>query len=250
MSKLLACFVALGVVLGGAAARAESLFVYAGAGLRPALQKLADQFQQDTGVEVLIEYGGMGQLLPRLEASKRGDVMVSGARFYTDDLEKKGLIRDVRSLVYHTAVVGVAKAKAGEITRFEDLARPGVRLALGDPQAMALGRSAEEILKASGLEEALRANVVTRATTVQQLGLYVTKGDVDAAILSRPVVVQSNGDIVPVEIPLAWYTPEEVTIGVLTTTENPTRAQAFVDFVTSVPGLAAFTAAGFAPVGQ
>ncbi|GEO80173.1 molybdate ABC transporter substrate-binding protein [Pararhodospirillum oryzae] len=242
-----ACLVAA-VLLAAPLARAETLFVYSGAGLRPGVQPLADRFQKETGVEVLIEYGGMGQLITRLDATGRGDLFLAGTKPYSDALEKKGLLHDIRPLVYHTAVVGVAKAKADTITRFEDLAKPGVRVALGDPAAMALGRSAEQILDASGLGDAIRANVIARATTVQQLGLYVAKGDADAAIVSRPVTLQNADTMVALPIPLEWYDPEEVTIGILSTAAAPDRARQFLDLVSSAEGIAAFTKVGFEPL--
>ena len=45
------------------------------------------------------------------------------------------------------------KKMADTIKTFSDLAKPGVRVGLGDPKAMALGRTAEDILKNSGLKD-------------------------------------------------------------------------------------------------
>ncbi len=240
----------LGVMLASllTVAQADSLFVYSGAGLRPAVQTLIDQFERETGVKIFVEYGGMGQMTTRFNTTQRGDVYISGARFYTDQLAEKGQITDVRALVYHTAVIGVSRAKAATITHFKDLAVPGHRLALGDPQAMALGRTAEAILDASGLGEAIRANVVARGATVQQVALYIMNGDVDAGIISRMSAVQHADQIAMVEIPVAYYQPEEITIGVLSTTQAPERARQFVAFVASAEGIAAFTKVGFVPI--
>jgi len=44
-------------LVGEAAAEDRRLFVYAGAGLRPALEKVAALFEQRTGVKVLLDYG-------------------------------------------------------------------------------------------------------------------------------------------------------------------------------------------------
>lgn len=240
----------LGIVLtsGLTAAHADDLFIYSGAGLRQAVQPLIEQFEQETGVKVLVEYGGMGQMTTRFDTTHRGDVYISGARFYTDQLAQKGQISDVHSLVYHTAVIGVNRAHAASVTRFEDLAASGRRLALGDPKAMALGRTAEAILDASGLGAAIRANVVARGATDQQVTLYVVNGDVDAGIISRTAAVQHADRVAMVEIPTAYYQPEEVTIGVLSTTQAPERARQFVALVSSPEGIAAFTKIGFLPL--
>ncbi|MCF8481663.1 MAG: molybdate ABC transporter substrate-binding protein [Rhodospirillum sp.] len=227
---------------------AGDLYVYSGAGLRPAVQPLVTLFQKETGQVVLVEYGGMGQMLTRHDATGRGDVFVSGTAFYTDKLAGRGEITDVVPLALHTAVIGLRKENADKITTFADLAKPGLRLALGDPKAMALGRTAEAILDASGLGEAIRANVVARGTTQQQVALYVLNGDVDAGILGRSSVFQAADKLVMVDIPTEYYTPEEVTAGVLKTTTDAGTAKAFVDLLASPRGLAAFADAGFLAV--
>ena len=56
---------------------------------------------------------------------------------------------------------------------FADLGKPGIRVGLGDPKAMALGRTAEDILDHSGLKQAIQKNTVVRAATVKQLMLLL-----------------------------------------------------------------------------
>ena len=79
-------------------------------------------------------------------------------------------------MVLHTPVVAVNRSSADKVKEFSDLAKPGLRVGLGDPKAMALGRTAEDILKNSKLKDAILKNVVVRAATVKQLTLYVVKG--------------------------------------------------------------------------
>jgi molybdate transport system substrate-binding protein len=133
------------------------------------------------------------------------------------------------------------------VTSFDDRAKPGLRLALGDPKAMALGRTAEEILDASGKGEAIRANVVARGTTQQQIALYVVNGDVDAGIMGRSSVFGQLDKLTMVEIPATFYTPEEVTAGVLKTTTDAEAATALVALLASSEGQEAFAKAGFLP---
>lgn len=238
--------VALAGAVTAAGARSEEVMVYAGAGLRPAIDKLAAQFEAKTGSTVAIDYGGSGQLLTHFAARKAGDVFIPGSMVY---FEKLGAdVGPVKTVVAHVPVVGVAAAKAGEIKSFEDLARPGVKVGLGDPKAMALGRTAEAILKASPIGEKILANTVVRAATVKQLALYVEQGDVDAAIVGRSDAVRSNGKIVMVPIPADLYKAEIVGVGVLSTSTHPELAQAFADLVASKEGVAVFETMGFLPV--
>ena len=170
---------------GPGRAEEAALHAFVGAGLRPPVEQLLTAFRQETGIAVEAEYAGSGQLLARLRETGRGDLFLPGSTQFTDPLAAEGAILFARPLVLHGPILAVAKAKAAEIGSVADLARPGVRLALGDPQAMALGRTAEQILDRSGVGAAIRANVVVRAATVKQLALYVIDGAVDAAIIVK-----------------------------------------------------------------
>lgn len=49
------------------AVMATQLHMYAGAGLRPPIEKLISRFEKETGNTVTVEYGGSGQILTRFE---------------------------------------------------------------------------------------------------------------------------------------------------------------------------------------
>ena len=170
--------------------RAEDLSLLAGAGLRQPTDQLISSFQRQTGHRIFVDYGGSGTLLARIIASGQGDLYMPGAFYYIRILEEKGKLHSFRKIVAHTPVIGVNRNKTGLIRSFEDLASPGVRLALGDPKAMAFGRLAMDILECSKIKEAVLKNVVVYGATVKQLALYVAQGDVDASIIGRADAVQ------------------------------------------------------------
>lgn len=224
-----------------------SLFLWCGAGLRQPVDEILADFQKQTGQQVNVEFGGSGKLLARYEATGQGDVFLPGSHFYVEKLAAKGNVTVSFPVVLHTPVVAVNKAKADQVKTFADLAKPGLRVGLGDPKAMALGRTAEDILKNSGLEQEILKNVVVRAATVKQLALYVIKGDVDAAIIARADVFQ-NKDLSMIEIDSSWYTPEIVKAAVLKTSPHPDEARNLAEFLSSPAAIETFGKYGFLPV--
>ncbi|WP_221792944.1 molybdate ABC transporter substrate-binding protein [Oceanobacter mangrovi] len=230
-------------LIASSASLAAELKIYAGAGLRPAIEKLASQYQQQTGDTLLVEYGGSGQILARYQASGQGDVFIPGSMMYFSKLGTE--VDHILPLVSHTPVLGVYKDKANDIRRFEDLTKPGIRVGLGDPQAMALGRTAETILDASGVGAAVRANTIMRAATVKQLAMYLKQGDVDAAIIGRTDAVLNADTIRMIELPASWYQPEVVAAGVLAASKDQAAATRFVDWLSRPDSLAVFTSLGF-----
>jgi len=230
-----------------ARAGAEELHLYCGAGLRQPVDELLKDFQRETGWTVNVEFGGWGQLMVRYQATGAGDVFLSGSAFYVDKLAEAGQVVSPRPVVRHTPVVAVNMAHADRIKTFADLAKPGVRVGLGDPKAMALGRTAEQILDKSGMKDAILKNVVTRAATVKQLTLYVVQGDVDAGIIARADAFQNKAAMKVLEIDPGWYKPELVTIAALKTSPDPKAAMRLVEYLSSARAVEVFGRFGFLP---
>ncbi|SMH29831.1 molybdate ABC transporter substrate-binding protein [Azospirillum agricola] len=240
-----ALLLALGLFTLAVPAMAAELHAYVGAGLRPPIDALIAAFEKDSGIAVRAEYGGSGQLLARFDETGTGDLFIPGTTFYTDKLKERGAVADLKVLVVHGPVLAVTPGKAGVIQSFADLAKPGLRLGLGDPRAMALGRTAEEILDKSGQGEAIRKNVTVRAATVKQLALYLLDSNVDAAIIGASEIAQNPGALAVRSIPSDWYQAEYAPVAVLTTSRAPDAARRFADYLASAAGLAVFERFGF-----
>ena len=229
-------------------APAAELYLLAGAGLRQPVDELTKDFAKETGIAVKIEYSGAGKLLARLKATGQGDVYLPGSHFYVDKLKAEGEVLSSHPVVLHTPVVAVWKKTTKNIQKFADLAAPGVRLGLGDPQAIALGRTVEEILRNSGMAEKIIPNVAVRAATVKQLALYVTRGDVDAGIIGRADAVQFRDSLRMIEIDKSLYTPEVITAAVLKTSRDPEEARKLAVFLSTASAVKIFEKYGFLPL--
>jgi molybdate transport system substrate-binding protein len=231
-----------------ATAFSAELLLFAGAGLRQPTDRLIKTFQEETGHSVNVTYAGSGQLLSSILASGQGDLFMPGAFFYIQKLKEMGQIDFSKNLMAHTAVVGVNIRKGNRIRSFDDLARPALRLALGDPKAMAFGRMAQAILSAYPLKEAILKNVVVYGATVKQLALYVARGDVDAAIIGRADAFQFRDKIRIVPIPPAYFQPETIAIAVLKHSKNLEAASRFCNYMASKRGITVFEDFGFLPL--
>jgi molybdate transport system substrate-binding protein len=224
------------------------LLLFAGAGLRQPTDQLIEIFQRETKHTVRVSYAGGGQLMASILASGQGDLFMPGSLFHMEKLEKMGRIDSLKKIVAHTAIVGVNIHKTDLIRSFDDLARPGVRLALGDPEAMALGRTALTILSHSPLKDAILKNVVVYGATVKQLALYVSQGEVDASIIGRADAFQFQDSIQMIPIPPDYFQPETIAIAVLKNSRHLDAASQFRDFIASKQGIAVFKHFGFLPL--
>lgn len=235
-------------ILSFASASAAEMRFFAGAGLRQPLDRLVEDFQQKTGHRVVVDYDGSGRLLARITSSGMGDLFMPGSFFYIEKLQVQGKVRSWRPVVAHTPVLAVNKSQAEHITRFEDLAKPGVRLALGDPKAMALGKTAMTMLERSGLKDKILANVLVYGATVKQLVLYVAEGNVDASIVGRTDAFQFRDRVNMIPIPDEYFESETVAVAVLTTAKDLEAAAALQEFLSSPQAIQVFESFGFLPL--
>ena len=227
-------------LLAAQSAMAGQLHVFCGAGLRQPMDQLVKTFETQTGHRVFIDYGGSGQLLTRIKASGQGDLFIPGALFYIHKLQKDGKIRTYRPIAPHTPVIGVNVKQAGRIKVFADIARPGIRLAMGDPKAMAFGRTAMTICERSGLKDAILKNVTVYGATVKQLAMYVSQGSVDAAIIGRADAFQNQKTITIVPIPQDYFQAEVIAAAVLQSAADPDLAGKMADYLSSDAAVAVF----------
>ena len=232
----------------GTARADDSLLLYSGAGLRQPVEEVVRLFQSETGIKVRIDFAGSGQLMARYLASGKGDVFLPGSHYYVNKLKDKGEVTWSRQVVLHVPVVGFPLSGKVKISSFTDLTKPGLKVGLGDPKAMALGRTAEDILTASGLREGVLKNTVVRAATVKQLVLYLLKGNVDAAIVARADVVQKKDKLGMIEIDPSWYKPEIVTAAILKASKQKEKAKKLAVFISSPEAVKVFNRYGFLPV--
>ncbi len=228
-------------------AQAAELYLYAGAGLKDPVEKIVKQFEKETGNNVTIEYGGLGQLLARYNTVKTGDLYLPGSSDYVEKLEKTGDVKESAPLVLHIPVMAIRKEKSAGIDSFKALAESNLRLGIGDSKAMALGKGAEKILELSGYQAQLNDKIVVKAATVKQLMLYLLNGDVDAAVVGRSGAwkVRDKVDL----LPNPAGTPEEkVTIALLASTKHPKEAKQLLDLFNSEQGVKYFVDEGFLPI--
>lgn len=230
-----------------AAEKPQSLMVYCGVGMRKPMDEIGSLFKEKYGISIDYNYAGSGHLLNQIELAQMGDVYLPGAMYYLDIAREKSFIDYEKLVAYHVPVIAVPKGNPANITCLDDLGKPGVRLAMGDPKACAIGKVGNNILEKNGIKDAVEENTIARGTTVNALIVYVSTGVVDAAIIWKESVLFTPDETDVVEIPDNENIIKTIPIGVLTFSENKEYARNFVDFVTSDEGKAIYEKYGFVP---
>lgn len=238
----------LAVPFGGALSESSTvdLLVYSGAGLKKAMEAIKTAYEADHDVTIEYSYAGSTQLISQIELSGKGDVFIVGSETAYHKLNEKGYASDAYALVaHHTPCIIVQAGNPKGITGLEDLTKEGITVILGDPEANAIGETAQKIIAKTGLT-AINDHVVSQAATVNEITTQIASGQADAGIVTVDSV-HNNTDVEMVTIPDDQNIDQLIPVCTLTISEHPDAAQEFVDFIASDAGKAIFADNGFAP---
>jgi molybdate transport system substrate-binding protein len=228
---------------GTPASPQASILVYAGAGLKAPMEEIAKEFTREYGIGVQYTYAGSGVLITQMNLTKKGDVFITGSTVEYSSAMDKGLVGPYQLVAYHVPVIAVQKGNPKNITSVQDFSRPGLKIALGDINATAIGKAGAKMFKKLNITDAVEKNVVTRTPTINELTVLVNTGQIDATLLTLDQVNNETMEAIP--IPNDVNEVLIIPIGVTTFSENQDNARKFADFVASDEGKAIFAKHGF-----
>lgn len=208
----------------------EPLIVYAGNGLEIAVDEAKTLFEQQEHVKISVIYAGSDTLLATLQKSHKGDVFLPGSASY---IKQAGdLIKADYHVALHVPAFAVSTDSPLNLHSYTDLLRPGIRIAVGNPNMCAIGRISENILSSTTATESYQHNIVITASTVNELLQLLLDGEVDAALVWRDMLRWEQAKTLTViAIPEAISQPKEIRVGVLTTASQPMLASRFAEFL-------------------
>jgi molybdate transport system substrate-binding protein len=218
-----------------------TLTLHCGAGIKPPVAECVEVFRASRGVRVEADYAGSEVLISKIKLARAGDVYMPGDRDYVEMAEKEGFILEKKTVCFFVPTIMVRKGNPHRIGGLRDLVRPGLKLGLGDPRACAVGRQTRRLMDRNAIEwSAVEKNLVYQSMTVNELGLQIQAGSVDAVIVWDAVAVQYEKYGDAVAIPADQNVISTVDAGVLCFTKDRDRAREFVEFLASEKGREVF----------
>lgn len=249
---LLAWMLALGAAESPAhaqrSARRDTLRVYGPGGPLPAMREAADSFARQHGIAVVVTGGPTPQWLQKARAD--ADVIFSGSEHMMTDFVKQltgaraGAIdeRTVTPLYLRPAAILVRKGNPRQISRFEDLLRPGIKVLVVQGAGQTgmwedvAGRSGD-----IGVVRAFRRNIGAFApNSGDARGLWTRDTTFDAWLIWNIWQV-SNPNLADV-VPLAreWLVYRDCGVALTTRGRSRTHARQFAEFLQSADGARIF----------
>ncbi len=135
----------------------SEILVLCGGSFRPPMEKVAKSFEEKTGVKVNLSFGQSEDLLPQVKIGRVGDVFVTHDPYLDYTKEADALLRG-EQVGYVAPVVVVRKGNPAGIKSIEDLAKPGVKVALPNPDYSTCGEMLFALLERKGIKDAVVKN--------------------------------------------------------------------------------------------
>jgi molybdate transport system substrate-binding protein len=213
--------------------------VLAAASLTGSFTALGKAFEAaHPGARVTFSFGPSSGLATQVLAGAPADVFASASPKSMKQVTDGGAATG--PVVFATNVAEIAAAPGSTITGLADLAAPGVKVALCQPQ-VPCGALATTVLA----NAQVTVKPVTQGLDVKSTLAYVTNGSADAAIVYVTDVRAAGDKVKGVQIPAAVNASTAYEIAPLKDSKHAALAQAFEDYVLSAAGQSALQTAGF-----
>ncbi len=191
---------------GDAWSDAPEIKLFAGAMLRPAIDKTVDEFQAREGVTVTRVYNGCGILVAQMKAAQGGafpDAYFACDKSFMTDVAD--LFVDAEDVSQNQLVILVPKGNPNAITQLKDLGKPNLRIGIGHEKKCALGALTTTTFKTLGVYDSVMKNVKVESATGDLLINQLKTGSLDAVIayVSNAASSADQLDAIRLDIPCA-----------------------------------------------
>ncbi len=222
------------------------LLVYVGAASKPPTEEAASAFEKKTGARVDLNIGGSGVILSQMKLTRKGDIYFPGSSDYMDLAKREGVVfpETEAKVVYLVPAINVQRGNPKEIKGLKDLTRPGLRVAIANPENVCVGAYAvETIERLFSAEEkaAFRKNIINYTESCEKTATAIALKAADAVIGWSvfehwdPQRIQTV-PLKPDEVSRVGYIPVAISVY----SNNRTLAQQFIDFLLSPEGKAIY----------
>ncbi|HEX5909536.1 MAG TPA: molybdate ABC transporter substrate-binding protein [Thermoleophilaceae bacterium] len=220
------------------------LTVSAAASLKGAFEAYGEEFPDATA---RFSFAGSDELAAQIRKGVKPDVLAAANTKLPDQLHAEGRVGKPTIFAGNRLVLAVP-ADSARVGSLDDLAEPGVELAVG-AESVPVGSYTREVLGRlpTGEEKAILANVRSNEPDVKGVVGKLTQGAADAGFVYVTDVVATEGKVKAIELPASLQPSVEYGVAVVKGAKEPEAARAFIEGLTDGAGARALDDAGFEP---
>ena len=215
--------------------------VFAAASLSEVFTTLGAQFEHaNPGTTIAFSFGASSTLALQITQGAPADVFASASGTNMATVVSAKAAQTPTAFAQNVMEIAVPPGNPAHITTLADLTKPGVKVALCQPD-VPCGTVAAKVFTNAGVA----VTPVTLEADVKATLTKVELGEVDAGVVYVTDVLAAGSKVAGIVIPPDVNSATSYPIAALTASKDPQLAKAFVQYVRSSQGVSALTAAGF-----
>jgi molybdate transport system substrate-binding protein len=195
--------------------------------------------------KVRFSFAGSDELAAQIQQGVKPDVFASANTSLPDQLHAKGLVGKPTVFAANRLVLAVPAGSA-KVRTLDDLAKPGVTIAIGSP-SVPVGAYTRKVLDGLGAarSKAILDNVRSNEPDVGGVVGKVTQGAVDAGFVYVTDARAAGGGVTAIDLPAGLQPRVAYGVAVVKGAAHARQARAFIDGLRRGAGRRALERAGF-----
>lgn len=231
---------------GGAddAAKDETIVtVLAAASLTESFSEIGVAFEQvNPGARVVFSFGPSSGLVSQVIEGAPADILATADTVTMQTAVDAGVVAAPAVFASNSLAIAVPAANPANISDLTGLAKPGVLVAVCEPQ-VPCGAGAQKVITASGLP----IEPVTFDTDVKAVLTKVILDEVDAGMVYATDVKAAGDDVIGIAIPTDIAASVSYSISAITASTGGDLTELFLEFMMSAAAQSILAQAGFGP---
>lgn len=231
------------VVDGDVWADRPEIVLFSGGVNRVAIQRTLKEFEHREGVDIITNFNGCGILVGEMKTGKRPDAYFACDASYLTSVHD--LFLDETTISETDMVILTRKGNPKEIHTLQDLTRPGIKIAVANPEYSALGGLTRQLLEEAGIYEQVRENITYGdAPTADYVASRVKLQREDVGIVYRANTLKLKDEL---EVISVGHSAAKAVQPIAVGRNSPHRhlVQRLVDALKSAESRRRFEASGF-----
>jgi molybdate transport system substrate-binding protein len=222
----------------------SDVFIYSAAGLMKPMEEISKNFEEETDINVNIQFNASGVLMNQIKTVKQGDIYIAADSWYVNQLFEQNIITKRYRIAKHTPVIIVPNKNKNSINNFNDILLSGKKIIIADKSA-AIGKVTQEIFEKNEISEDIQKNIISNAETVNKVKMYILLNQADAGIVWKANYFENREELQMVKIPEENNIIKDISIGKLKYSTNPEKSERFLNYITSQKGKEIFQKYGY-----
>lgn len=240
-NKSFACIVLTFIITFSFNAFATEIQVYAAASLTDVMTEIGEQYQKETGDQLVFNFAASSVLARQIEEGAPADIFFSADEAKMDSLAKKKLIvpETRKSLLSNILVIVVPEDSKLKLSSAKDLVNVKGYIAIAEPKTVPAGIYAKEYLNKIGMWSKVIDHLVP-TENVRAALLAVELGNADAGIVYKTDAEISKKTKLAFEVPLEEGPKISYPVAVVSESKNIEAAKKALSYIESAAALEVF----------